>query len=47
MYPFDQYWFGIDIAAYANVVSLINSSLSYQVAVPLYFTYLENTPAFK
>ena len=47
MYPFDQYWFGVDIAVYANVVSLTNASLSYQVAVPLYYTFLENTPAFK
>ena len=47
MYPFDQYWFGVDISAHAKVVALTNSSLSYEVAVPLHLTFLKNTPQYK
>ena len=47
MYPFDQYWFGVDIAVYANVVALTKASLSYQTAVPFYLTFLKDTPQYR
>jgi len=47
MYTFDQYWFAVDIAISAAVTSLTNSSApSYEITVPVYYTFIENTPAF-
>lgn len=46
MYPFDQYWFGLDIDAYAKVNGLTNTSIKYDVAVPVFFTFLKSTPQF-
>ena len=47
MYPFDQYWFGVDISVHAKVSSLTSPSLAYTVAVPLHMSFVKNTPQYK